>query len=896
MRAVHADAVVTGDARDRPRRGRRRRRRAARCVAVGRRRRRAPAARRASRSSGSAGSSCPGLVNAHTHLELSALRGRVAGRRGVRAVGRAPHRRCAPSCAPRRTPTRSTRAVDELDAAGTVAVGEVTNSLAAVGPLARRGLRRLRLPRGLRRRAGPARAARGRSAARSSRSAWAPGRARDLAYAPTPHTLYTTHPDVVRRLLRDARESAAPARALHLAEHAAERRFLEHGDGPIADWYESRLKLRRDLARVARAVARRPSRTTSGALGPSVLAVHLTDARPEELELVARRGAPVVLCPRSNLLHRDAAPAAARRTRGRHLPALGTDSLASNASLDVLAEARALADRFSDGPRARSSCAWRRGRAPARSGATTSGASRAARARGSSRSTGTSGADACAFVLAQRPRRRADGSSARPLEELVMTVLARIRTYGSLVAFAHTVFALPFAASAVVLSLARPHAPLGPLARRRDARVHGVRAHRARWPSTAGPTATSTRATRARGAATSPRAPCDPARRSRWPSSPASRFLAFAATLGFWPAVLAPAVLARAPRLLVRQALHVGRARVARRCAVARAGRRVARDGRRAAAPGIVLLMAAVVTWLLGFDVLYSLQDETFDRDAGLHSIPARFGTRRALAISAARTSSPSLALAGVRPRAPPRPGLRRRRRDRRGAARLRARARSPPGPGGHRPGLLRRQRLGQRRLLRARAGRRARCAAFWSPDGARGSVVTDAPSLAVASRSPSLRSSSCLARPAADRPPQPPRVRLARDARVPHIRAVREPQVRLLRRRPDASSSRRPADADGRGQPFELGSQGAHPRVGHVRQPADDREQLYGDWTRRDGITFKTLAMNTWVVRGRRGRPPLLHAVDPRRRHHLTVEVSYDREVADVDRAASSRAWARRS
>jgi 4-hydroxybenzoate polyprenyltransferase len=32
------------------------------------------------------------------------------------------------------------------------------------------------------------------------------------------------------------------------------------------------------------------------------------------------------------------------------------------------------------------------------------------------------------------------------------------------------------------------------------------------------------------------------------------------------------------------------------------------------------------VTWLLGFDILYSLQDEAFDRQAGLHSIPARFG------------------------------------------------------------------------------------------------------------------------------------------------------------------------------------------------------------------------------------------------------------------------------
>jgi 4-hydroxybenzoate polyprenyltransferase len=46
--------------------------------------------------------------------------------------------------------------------------------------------------------------------------------------------------------------------------------------------------------------------------------------------------------------------------------------------------------------------------------------------------------------------------------------------------------------------------------------------------------------------------------------------------------------------------------------------------------------MVGIVTWLLGFDVLYSLQDERFDRQEGLHSIPARFGTTGALVISAA--------------------------------------------------------------------------------------------------------------------------------------------------------------------------------------------------------------------------------------------------------------------
>ena len=48
-----------------------------------------------------------------------------------------------------------------------------------------------------------------------------------------------------------------------------------------------------------------------------------------------------------------------------------------------------------------------------------------------------------------------------------------------------------------------------------------------------------------------------------------------------------------------------------------------------------LLLMLAVATWVAGFDILYSLQDVQFDRRHGLHSIPARFGTRGSLLISA---------------------------------------------------------------------------------------------------------------------------------------------------------------------------------------------------------------------------------------------------------------------
>jgi 4-hydroxybenzoate polyprenyltransferase len=53
----------------------------------------------------------------------------------------------------------------------------------------------------------------------------------------------------------------------------------------------------------------------------------------------------------------------------------------------------------------------------------------------------------------------------------------------------------------------------------------------------------------------------------------------------------------------------------------------------RITSPALVL-GGAVLFWLLGFDILYALQDIEFDQKTGLHSIPQRFGIRRALWIS----------------------------------------------------------------------------------------------------------------------------------------------------------------------------------------------------------------------------------------------------------------------
>jgi cytosine/adenosine deaminase-related metal-dependent hydrolase len=284
----------------------------------------------------------PGLVNAHAHVELSALRGLVSGGAGFVAwVDKLIDARLARD--PEHDDDAMESAADDLIAFGTAAIGDVSNSLASVRPLVRRAIAGSVFHEvfGVRRAQVMARVAGLRQELEERVGAWPSS---DLAYAPSPHTLFTTHPDAVRALLDGARVHGVRT-SLHLAEHSAERRIIERGDGPVSDWMRARVRLhedetfwpRRPLFEYAQRI---------GALAPHVLLVHLADATRRELDCVAGAGAPVVLCPRSNLYIETRLPPLLDVRAAGIEPALGTDSLASNASLDVLAEAKALADRF----------------------------------------------------------------------------------------------------------------------------------------------------------------------------------------------------------------------------------------------------------------------------------------------------------------------------------------------------------------------------------------------------------------------------------------------------------------------------------------------------------------------------------------------------------------------
>jgi 4-hydroxybenzoate polyprenyltransferase len=212
-------------------------------------------------------------------------------------------------------------------------------------------------------------------------------------------------------------------------------------------------------------------------------------------------------------------------------------------------------------------------------------------------------------------------------------MLARLRRWGELVTFSHTIFALPFAASAVVLALRQPHLPLtalrvlAMLGCMVTARTSAMAFNR--WAD---------REIDARN----PRTKARPVPSGRTSSGEALAlavgsglaFCAIAATLGFWPAVLAPAVLlVLLGYSLAKRFTWAAHAWLGLALALAPGGAWIATGARPGL--GIILLMVAVISWLFGFDVLYALQDEAFDREAGLRSVPARFGARRAMQFAA---------------------------------------------------------------------------------------------------------------------------------------------------------------------------------------------------------------------------------------------------------------------
>jgi aminodeoxyfutalosine deaminase len=282
----------------------------------------------------------PALVNAHLHLELSHMAGRVPGGEGLPAwielfvAARARTR--AGDAAP-----AMTMAAEDLVRAGVAAVGDVSNSLESVGPLAAAGL------------AGtvfhevfgitPHRMADALARAAAHR-AHAPAPPPGLRVVQSPHAVYSTHHPALVDLLR-----AGPG-SIHLAEDPAERTFVSSGKGGFGH-------LLARMGATAGAPLLPPARSATALVAPHLrphhLAVHCVDLDDEDVRLLAASGATVVLCPRSNEYIGGALPRLDALLAAGIPLALGTDSLASAPSLAPLAEVARLRRAFPAIPAAR---------------------------------------------------------------------------------------------------------------------------------------------------------------------------------------------------------------------------------------------------------------------------------------------------------------------------------------------------------------------------------------------------------------------------------------------------------------------------------------------------------------------------------------------------------------
>jgi cytosine/adenosine deaminase-related metal-dependent hydrolase len=289
-----------------------------------------------------AGALLPGLVNAHCHLELSALAGVVPGGTGIVAWTRRLITAAA-AIPPAQAALAAMAAARAAVCAGTAAIGDVGNSLGAIPAIAAAGLRGVffhELVGSREARPGGALADAARERATLPEDDWPPG----LAYQPAPHAPYSVGPELLTAIFERAAESGLPT-SIHVAEDPDELALLRDGTGR---WPAVLRGLGVDPAtRVPRLapVAYLAARGAFAAPAPPLL-VHMVHAGAEDRRLARAAGATAVLCPRSNLhITGDLPDVEALREDGVAL-AIGTDSLASSDDLSPWGEIATLREHF----------------------------------------------------------------------------------------------------------------------------------------------------------------------------------------------------------------------------------------------------------------------------------------------------------------------------------------------------------------------------------------------------------------------------------------------------------------------------------------------------------------------------------------------------------------------
>lgn len=274
----------------------------------------------------------PGLVNAHTHLEYTALRGfleDVPFFPWVRALY------AAKSALNAEDWLWSARlgALESI-AAGTTTIGDNTDAGVTLQVAAETGLRGVIFQEvfGIDHRQPVEESLNGLAAKIALHRHRTSERVR---VGVSPHALYTVRPAVMAAVNNYVACETLPT-SIHIAESSAESALTERGAGPFAEMF-----LRRGIEWTPPHQTPTAYTAALGALGPNTLAVHCVHQTPDDIALLAQSGAAIAHCPKSNAkLGAGLAPLDSwLRVPGLRV-ALGTDSAVSNNTLDLWEEMR----------------------------------------------------------------------------------------------------------------------------------------------------------------------------------------------------------------------------------------------------------------------------------------------------------------------------------------------------------------------------------------------------------------------------------------------------------------------------------------------------------------------------------------------------------------------------
>ncbi len=273
----------------------------------------------------------PGLVNAHTHLELSGHGDASPPAESMPAWARTLVQRVIADGGLHADAIPG--AVAELHAAGTVLVGDIGNTLAALPALDAGRVDAVLFQEQLGFDVAPEEADAITTRLADQIAERASGADGDrLTLRGAAHAPYSVSPALFRALVK----GLPGPRAVHLAESREEIDFLRNGHGPWRALLEARGRW--DPAWRLPATGPVDYLATLGWLRDDTLAVHGVQLGPEDLKRLAAAGTTLVTCPRSNQWTGAGEPPVADFYASGVRVAIGTDSLASAPDLNLFAE------------------------------------------------------------------------------------------------------------------------------------------------------------------------------------------------------------------------------------------------------------------------------------------------------------------------------------------------------------------------------------------------------------------------------------------------------------------------------------------------------------------------------------------------------------------------------